>query len=184
MKTFHELRQQVFEAKTLTKDSPDHEMLGYSSKDAYDKHIDVIRHHHGDATAARHLKHNKQRANDRREKIAHELPTHRLTSTLVNNFRKIPAGTELTKHRNRENFYAIRSGEHKGTSVKAQPHQVEKIAENFQDGRRPQDRGDSVRHGLKGKSAAALRKIRSSASASPRKKQLAHWLLNFHHRNH
>ena len=55
------------------------------------------------------------------------------------------------------------------------------VGENFKDGRNPQDRGDSARHGLKGKSAAELRSIRSSDSASPRKKQLAHWLLNFHH---
>jgi len=54
-------------------------------------------------------------------------------------------------------------------------------AENFKDGRNPQDQGDSARHGLKGKSAAELRSIRSSDSASPRKKQLAHWLLNMHH---
>jgi len=55
------------------------------------------------------------------------------------------------------------------------------LRENFKDGRRPQDRGDAVRHGLKNKSAAELRAIRSSDTASPRKKQLAHWLLNFHH---
>ena len=53
------------------------------------------------------------------------------------------------------------------------------LRENFADGRNPQDKGDSARHGLKGKSATELRAIRSSDSASPRKKQLAHWLLNF-----
>ena len=56
------------------------------------------------------------------------------------------------------------------------------MGENFKDGRHPEDKGDSARHGLKGKSAAELKKIRSSDSASPRKKQLAHWLLNFHHK--
>jgi hypothetical protein len=55
------------------------------------------------------------------------------------------------------------------------------MGENFKDGRNPQDRGDAARHGLRGKSAAELRSIRSSDDASPRKKQLAHWLLNFHH---
>lgn len=55
------------------------------------------------------------------------------------------------------------------------------FTENFKDGRNPQDRGDSARHGLTGKSAAELRSIRSSDASSPRKKQLAHWLLNFHH---
>jgi hypothetical protein len=54
------------------------------------------------------------------------------------------------------------------------------LRENFQDGRNPQDRGDMARHGLKGKSIAALKKIRSSDSASPRKKQLAHWYINMH----
>ena len=51
--------------------------------------------------------------------------------------------------------------------------------ENFADGRNPQDKGDSKRHGIsKGMSIAQLKKIRSSDSASPRKKQLAHWQIN------
>jgi hypothetical protein len=177
MKTFKELR----EASKVNKDSPDHEMLGYQTKQAYDQHLAQVAGHHGADVAQRHARQNKERADARREKLQHELPTHKLKVTLVNNFRKIPAGTELTKHRNRENFYAIRNGPHQGTSVKARDHQVEKIAENFKDGRRPQDKGDAARHGLKGKSATELKSIRSSASASPRKKQLAHWLLNMHH---
>ena len=35
-----------------------------------------------------------------------------------------------------------------------------------------------ARHGLKGKSISDLKKVRSSDSASPRKKQLAHWYIN------
>jgi hypothetical protein len=54
------------------------------------------------------------------------------------------------------------------------------IIENFQDGRNPQDKGDMARHGLKGKSITQLKKIRSSETASPRKKQLAHWFINMH----
>ena len=51
--------------------------------------------------------------------------------------------------------------------------------ENFADGRNPQDKGDSARHGIpKGATIAQLKKIRSSDSASPRKKQLAHWQIN------
>ena len=51
--------------------------------------------------------------------------------------------------------------------------------ENFKDGKNPQDKGDSARHGIKkGSSIADLKKIRSSDSASPRKKQLAHWQIN------
>lgn len=53
--------------------------------------------------------------------------------------------------------------------------------ENFIDGKGPGKSGDAARHGLKGKSAAELKKIRSSETASPRKKQLAHWMLNMHH---
>ena len=51
--------------------------------------------------------------------------------------------------------------------------------ENFADGRNPQDRGDSRRHGIPKKATIAqLKKIRSSKTASPRKKQLAHWQIN------
>jgi len=54
-----------------------------------------------------------------------------------------------------------------------------KTNENFQDGRNPQDKGDSARHGIPKKaSLAVLKKIRSSSSSSPRKKQLAHWQIN------
>lgn len=51
--------------------------------------------------------------------------------------------------------------------------------ENFMDGKNPEDKGDSKRHGLSGKmSTKSLKKARSSSNSSPRKKQLAHWLLN------
>lgn len=53
------------------------------------------------------------------------------------------------------------------------------VTENFADGRNPQDKGDSARHGIrKGMTIAQLKKIRSSKTASPRKKQLAHWQIN------
>lgn len=52
--------------------------------------------------------------------------------------------------------------------------------ENFMDGKNPQDKGDMARHGLKGKSKAELRRVRSSPNASKRSKQLAHWFLNMH----
>jgi hypothetical protein len=57
----------------------------------------------------------------------------------------------------------------------------EETNENFMDGKGPGKPGDSARHGLKGKSASELKAIRSSETASPRKKQLAHWMLNMHH---
>jgi len=58
--------------------------------------------------------------------------------------------------------------------------EVKKLRENFMDGRNPEDKGDMARHGLKGKTIAQLKKIRSSDSASSRKKQLAHWFINMH----
>lgn len=51
--------------------------------------------------------------------------------------------------------------------------------ENFADGRNPQDAGDSARYGIpKNATIGQLEKIRSSDSASSRKKQLAHWQIN------
>jgi len=53
------------------------------------------------------------------------------------------------------------------------------LNENFADGKNPQDKGDSRRHGIpKGVTIAQLKKIRSSDTASSRKKQLAHWQIN------
>ena len=53
------------------------------------------------------------------------------------------------------------------------------VIENFADGRNPQDRGDSARHGIPKKvSLITLDRIVHSKSASPRKKQLAHWQAN------
>ena len=91
--------------------------------------------------------------------------------------------TNAAKHRDLTNEqHAHEFKQHLGT-VKEHtgPLTFHGIRENFKDGRRPQDKGDAARHGLKGKSATELKSIRSSASASPRKKQLAHWLLNMHH---
>lgn len=51
--------------------------------------------------------------------------------------------------------------------------------ENFLDGKNPEDKGDSARHGIKKNSSISdLKKIRSSDTASPRKKQLAHFQIN------
>lgn len=53
---------------------------------------------------------------------------------------------------------------------------VNELAENFADGRNPQDKGDSQRHGIpKGATMAELEK---AAKASGRKGQLARWQLN------
>lgn len=52
------------------------------------------------------------------------------------------------------------------------------IRENYLDGKNPEDKGDMARHGLKGKTVTQLKKVRSSETASPRQKQLAHWRIN------
>jgi protein-tyrosine-phosphatase len=66
----------------------------------------------------------------------------------------------------------------KGTDLDTQD-EIDEMFENFIDGKNPQDKGDSARHGIPKKATKAeLEKIRSSDSASPRKKQLAHFQLN------
>jgi len=58
-------------------------------------------------------------------------------------------------------------------------HLINSIQENFADGKGPGRKGDSKRAGIpKGATIAQLKKIRSSKTASPRKKQLAHWQIN------
>jgi hypothetical protein len=53
---------------------------------------------------------------------------------------------------------------------------VRGLQENFADGKNPQDKGDSVRHGIpKGATIAQLEK---AAKAPGRKGQLARWQLN------
>jgi hypothetical protein len=50
------------------------------------------------------------------------------------------------------------------------------LAENFADGKNPQDKGDSKRHGVPTKaSVSTLRKV---AKQGGRKGQLAHWMAN------
>jgi hypothetical protein len=50
------------------------------------------------------------------------------------------------------------------------------FTENFADGRNPQDKGDSKRHGVPTKaSVSTLRKV---AKQGGRKGQLAHWMAN------
>jgi hypothetical protein len=53
---------------------------------------------------------------------------------------------------------------------------VAELEENFADGRNPQDKGDSKRHGVPTKaSVSTLRKV---AKQGGRKGQLAHWMAN------
>jgi len=52
----------------------------------------------------------------------------------------------------------------------------EEVDENFADGRNPQDKGDSKRHGINTK--ASVSSLRKTAKQGGRKGQLAHWLAN------
>ena len=53
---------------------------------------------------------------------------------------------------------------------------IQQLKENFKDGRHPEDKGDSARHGIpKHATIASLRKI---AKQGGRKGQLAHWQAN------
>ena len=64
----------------------------------------------------------------------------------------------------------------KGFSQKAHCAGRKKANENFADGKNPQDKGDSQRHGIpKGATIAQLEK---AAKASGRKGQLARWQIN------
>jgi pyrimidine deaminase RibD-like protein len=55
-------------------------------------------------------------------------------------------------------------------------HLMKDVAENFADGRNPQDKGDSKRHGINTK--ASVSSLRKTAKQGGRKGQLAHWLAN------
>lgn len=64
----------------------------------------------------------------------------------------------------------------KGLNKVKQHLEKQGVAENFADGRNPQDKGDSKRHGVPTKaSVSTLRKV---AKQGGRKGQLAHWLAN------
>jgi hypothetical protein len=56
---------------------------------------------------------------------------------------------------------------------------IREVTENFADGKGPGKPGDSKRAGIPtGATITQLKKIRSSKTASARKKQLAHWQIN------
>jgi hypothetical protein len=91
-----------------------------------------------------------------------------------------------------KNGYQVLDGHHrfwayKLLGVKSIPAQVvpaedieeitkQGVAENFADGRNPQDKGDSKRHGINTK--ASVSSLRKTAKQGGRKGQLAHWLAN------
>ena len=64
----------------------------------------------------------------------------------------------------------------KVVDVKYYPPAKQGVAENFADGRNPQDKGDAKRHGINTK--ASVSSLRKTAKQGGRKGQLAHWLAN------
>ena len=114
---------------------------------------------------------------DRPEDVKQAIPAKMFAKDVAETIRKVGSQYRLVS----------KSGKNLGTypthaGAKKREKQVQyfkHVGENFADGKNPQDKGDSARHGIKkGMSIAQLKKIRSSDSASPRKKQLAHWQIN------
>ncbi len=62
------------------------------------------------------------------------------------------------------------------TAVQGKTIKNTDVEENFADGRNPQDKGDSKRHGINTK--ASVSSLRKTAKQGGRKGQLAHWLAN------
>jgi putative chitinase len=60
--------------------------------------------------------------------------------------------------------------------VKDLEQDIKSMDENFADGKNPQDKGDSKRHGINTK--ASVSSLRKTAKQGGRKGQLAHWLAN------
>lgn len=61
-------------------------------------------------------------------------------------------------------------------SLEGRASEYQRTNENFADGRNPQDKGDSKRHGINTK--ASVSSLRKTAKQGGRKGQLAHWLAN------
>lgn len=77
---------------------------------------------------------------------------------------------ELKKEYPGTKFYAWH------VSLKGEASEYHRTNENFADGKNPQDKGDSKRHGINTK--ASVSSLRKTAKSGGRKGQLAHWLAN------
>lgn len=119
---------------------------------------------------------------DRPEDVKQAIPAKMLAKDLAETIRKVGSQYKLVSKSGKNlGTYPSRVGaEKRERQVQYFKHVGEQdVEENFADGRNPQDKGDSARHGIKkGMSIAQLKKIRSSKTASPRKKQLSHWQIN------
>ena len=63
-----------------------------------------------------------------------------------------------------------------GDEIVYELSRIKPVAENFADGKNPQDKGDAKRHGINTK--ASISSLRKTAKQGGRKGQLAHWLAN------
>ena len=114
---------------------------------------------------------------DRPEDVKQAIPAKMLAKDLAETIRKVGSQYRLVSKSGKNlGTYPTHAGAEKR---ERQVQYFKHVGENFADGRNPQDKGDSARHGIrKGMSLAQLKKVRGSDSASPRKKQLAHWQIN------
>lgn len=110
-----------------TKDSPDWALLNHDSHEHMEKHYASIRKHHGADVEKRHREQDARYAQHHRDKHIQKEPTHKLTSTVVQNGKKIEAGTHVRHNIDKKTMYSVKSGKHAGSSIKLHPHQVEKI---------------------------------------------------------
>ena len=95
----------------------------------------------------------------------------------VDTLDNLPDAEEIFKGmvlKNPNYYVGITGADHK--FVKFQDPHKEGMAENFADGRNPQDKGDAKRHGINTK--ASVSSLRKTAKQGGRKGQLAHWLAN------
>lgn len=162
-RVIHQLKILIAENKYDLYSSGEHKTASRFAEKEIDRHLAKAKkmkdYHtartHMDKVLAKHAKHGSD------DSEPHQI----VTSHLNNHFG--------TKHGRNDHLDFMKGRpEYSGPRVKP-------VKENFQDGRNPEDKGDAKRHGLSGKqSSSSLKKVRSSDSASPRKKQLAHWILN------
>ena len=133
---------------------------------AYSKHWDMSRLFKSKKAAADWLAQTHQTAiKEEQTGMAEEAPPGARAERMVKHIKKNYAKDGKLTPKERSIAYA--------TAWKAHNRSV---TENFADGRNPQDKGDSQRHGIpKGATMAELEK---AAKASGRKGQLARWQLN------
>jgi ribosomal protein S18 acetylase RimI-like enzyme len=97
--------------------------------------------------------------------------TNTLANTLASNIQKGRIGGD-DAIRNP----ATQDSKRYDTAFKQAQRMDKEVDENFADGKNPQDKGDSKRHGINTK--ASVSSLRKTAKQGGRKGQLAHWLAN------